>query len=244
MTPDRDAAARGAPAGRFRRWLASESFAHVHLGLLFTLLLIQPLRGLGAFDQVLAHSSLLAVMTSGVVAVGHSRWRLWSALLLALPMSVLGLFESEPSSVETAIGLTTGGLFMGFCTACLLMDLFHERRVLAGSISKALGAYIMLGLFWAFAYALLAGVDPGALQGLPGQQEGGAASGRLGPFVYFSMITMTTVGYGDITPVSDAARALVELEALAGQIVLVVLVARLVGMQVATSMTGARDADG
>ena len=228
---------------RAGRWIRSDSFCHLHLVLLFTLLVVQPLRRFEVYEQFLAHVTLVAVMASGVVAVGRVRWRMPVAAALASPMLLLGFGTTAPSSGQAVVGLATGGLFMAFCSACLLIDLFRERRVEGGMISKALSAYIMLGLTWSFAYAMLSGVDPEAIRGLA-PFDPGSASGRLGSFLYFSLITMTTVGYGDVTPVTDEARALVMLQALAGQIVLVVLVARLVGMQVATSMTSERGAGG
>jgi voltage-gated potassium channel Kch len=80
---------------------------------------------------------------------------------------------------------------------------------------------------WAFAYMILELVVPGSFS-----QPGGSIRAETMRFEYFSFITITTLGYGDITPLSNRASALALLEALIGQIYLVVLVAWLVGMYV------------
>ncbi len=84
--------------------------------------------------------------------------------------------------------------------------------------------YVFLGIDFAILYDIIQRVDSGAFV---------AAATELPSVFYFSFTTLTTVGYGDITPVSGWAQALTVVEALTGQILLVVIVARLVGMQIA-----------
>lgn len=100
-------------------------------------------------------------------------------------------------------------------------------------IQGAIAVYLMLGLIWAFAYSLVELQVPGSFQ-LP---AAAAANGTTGmrSFVYFSFVTLTTLGYGDVIPLSSGARTLATLEALAGQLYLAVLVARLVALQIAHS---------
>jgi hypothetical protein len=84
----------------------------------------------------------------------------------------------------------------------------------------------MLGVIWALTYSLLEAVIPGSFTGLVDQ----AANAKWNPdWVYFSFVTLTTLGYGDILPVTFSARALAYFEAIVGQFYLAVLVAGLVG---------------
>ena len=85
--------------------------------------------------------------------------------------------------------------------------------------------YLLLGLIWSVMYATLGAHLPGAFTGSPG-----AAAGLSG-WVYFSFVTLTTVGYGDITPVATEARSLAIMEALVGQLYPAVIIARLVSLQ-------------
>ncbi len=84
---------------------------------------------------------------------------------------------------------------------------------------------------WAFIFSVLEIIHPGSFAIGEGQIE----VGRL-LFIYYSFVTITTLGYGDITPLTAPANAFSSIEAVTGQIYLVVLVARLVGMHIAQSM--------
>ncbi len=95
-------------------------------------------------------------------------------------------------------------------------------------IMGAICAYFLMGLVWAFAYSTLEFFQPGSFQMPPGtvNQE---------TFAYYSYVTLTTLGYGEITPISAPARSFAILEAMIGQLYLAVLIARLVGIHIAQS---------
>jgi hypothetical protein len=84
----------------------------------------------------------------------------------------------------------------------------------------------MLGVIWALAYALLEAVIPGSFEGLTEQMTNFTWNPD---WVYFSFVTLSTLGYGDILPLTFSARALAYFEAIVGQFYLAVLVAGLVG---------------
>ena len=89
-------------------------------------------------------------------------------------------------------------------------------------VQGAVAAYLLLGLVWGYAYQLVAALAPGAFANAvatPGQDHN---------LIYFSFVTLTTVGYGDVTPVHPAARSLALMEALTGQLYPAILLARLV----------------
>jgi hypothetical protein len=107
----------------------------------------------------------------------------------------------------------------------VLAQTFRAGPVSVYRVEGAVAAYLLLGLAWAAAYVLVAALEPGAF-----------ATARPEPpnsrtFVYFSFVTLTTVGYGDVTPVHHAARSLALVEALVGQLYPATLIARIVTLR-------------
>ncbi|NIQ41114.1 MAG: hypothetical protein GTN85_03425 [Pseudomonas stutzeri] len=91
---------------------------------------------------------------------------------------------------------------------------------------------MLLGVFWGLAYLLVGVADPAAFNGVAGPNLG-----ALSPeFFYFSFVTMTTLGYGDIAPAAPLARSLAYLQAVIGQLYVAILIAGMVGAHVASRM--------
>jgi hypothetical protein len=120
-------------------------------------------------------------------------------------------------------------LAAGFLGALLLARVLRDGRINRNRIMGAIGSYLLIGIIFTQAYRLLAAfVDNSfAIGGVPASFA--AIGAKLS---YFSFITLTSTGYGDITPLHPYARSLATMEALAGNLFLAVLVARLVGMEI------------
>lgn len=99
-------------------------------------------------------------------------------------------------------------------------------------VYAALGAYMLIGVFFGVLFAALQNFDAGNLS-VPGAEPGVPMTFPTG--IYFSFVTLATLGYGDIVPRSDLARGITIFEAVAGQLYLAVLVARLVGLRATRS---------
>ena len=129
--------------------------------------------------------------------------------------------------------------FLGYTIFVLLKYLFSSERVTLNTICAALCVYLLIGLVWANVYSLTAIVEPGSfvINVADGaQRETMRLDGVESIYpIYFSLVTLTTLGYGDIVPVAAAARMLAAVEAVVGQLYLAVLVARLVGLHIAQS---------
>ena len=110
----------------------------------------------------------------------------------------------------------------------IIYYIFDTQLVTRNIIAAALIAYLFIGLFGANVYMLVELIYPGSFS-IPHE----IILKDPSVFKYFSFVTLTTLGYGDISPVSSQARSLCVLEALVGQIYLTVLIARLVGMKAA-----------
>jgi hypothetical protein len=179
-----------------------------------------------ALESVLALSILAALAGSW----GHRPSRVVSAgvglalaVWLALHVLHFGRSASLAPAVLSGAGLLTAGT--------ILASVFGARRVDAEHVAGALNAYLLIGIAFGGFYATLESLTPGTLRGATL-----GASPELDDAVYFSFVTMATLGYGDLVPATRAARALAVLEAVFGQLYLAVLVARLVSLY-------ARDAD-
>ncbi|MCP3976033.1 MAG: two pore domain potassium channel family protein [bacterium] len=106
----------------------------------------------------------------------------------------------------------------------IMYNVLRQIRITIDLIVGALCVYIFVGIDFAIVYDLIYQLEPTSFA---------FAHEGVDSLFYFSYMTLTTVGYGDITPISDAARALAVVESITGHILLVVIVARLIGIQIA-----------
>lgn len=120
--------------------------------------------------------------------------------------------------------LGNAALLIGLCVL-IIRDVLRHTRVRIDTILGSLCVYLLISLIFAFLYLAIDTADTNAFRGL--DDEDNSASDLL----YFSVTTLVTLGYGDITPRTHIARSLSTVEALAGQLYLVVLVAHLVGLR-------------
>jgi Ion channel len=178
-----------------------------------------------------------AILLLGISAISHVRRHVVIAVVLAI--AVLGTKWSGYVIANERLLLVNYGLGVLFFTftACLLLaDVLSKGAVTADKIYGALCVYLLIGLTWGFMFLTLEGVQPGSF--LVGQARSSGIAKDPATLVYFSFVTLSTVGYGDITPFSPPARSLAFTEAIIGQIYLAVLVARLVGLHIASSLAG------
>jgi hypothetical protein len=169
------------------------------------------------------------VLVMGVLAVGRRRRTLVVAVILALP-AFIGKWVNHfrPDLVPTEVFLVTGLLFAIFVEAHLLGFILRAPRVNSEVLCAGISAYLLLGLSWSFAYLLVAQLAPDAFFLNNGTTTGHSLHGA--DAFYFSLITLSTVGYGDIIPVSNVARMLAAMEAITGSLFVAVLIARLVAL--------------
>ena len=129
--------------------------------------------------------------------------------------------------------------FAFFCVT-ILFYVLGSGRVTSDKIFAAICVYMLLGYGWTFVYSLLLEVQPQSFAATSEVARNDYV-GRILQLRYFSFMTLTTVGYGDIVPHSQAARTMAILEAVMGQFYLMVLIGRLVGLHIAHgSISGGR----
>ena len=142
------------------------------------------------------------------------------ALLLVVAL-VAAVARWWPGADAAATALSSA-VSMGMLALVVLVQTFRGGPVSMHRVQGAIAAYLLLGLVWGYAYELVAALHPGAFA------SAHATAGEDRSLIYFSFVTLTTVGYGDITAVHPAARSLALLEALTGQLYPAILLARLV----------------
>ena len=127
-----------------------------------------------------------------------------------------------------AIGVS-GLLLFAYTTIFVLWRVLRSARVTGDTLCGAIAVYLMIGLTWSLGYVLLEYLQPGSYQVAAGGMR--QANGK--ELLYFSYVTLATLGYGDVVPVTDGARSLAVLEGLCGTIYMAILVARLIGLHLA-----------
>jgi hypothetical protein len=130
-------------------------------------------------------------------------------------------------------------LFFVFVTWAELHALLRHREITGETISLAVAVYLLLGMCWGILYSVLFLLQPDAFS-FGGSPEMAAMLSHhpeeaFPIFIYFSMTTLATIGFGDITPLTLQARYAAVAEGITGQFYLTILVARLVGVQISTS---------
>ena len=155
--------------------------------------------------------------------------------LLSLAAGTAHTLDAGLVSTQATYGLST--LFLFYVAFVVLDAVLRERHVTTDTVLGGICVYLLAGIGWALLYALVLAFEPGAMvaAGAPISYEIERGFSLL---LYFSFVTLTTLGYGDVTPHSDVARMFAAGEAVFGQLFIAILIARLVGMRIASSNEG------
>ena len=236
-----------------RKWFArlrNARFTHLLIALSL-LLFLSPLVGTFGYllgqtvSVVLVVTALAVVLLAAALAVSDNARQTRVSLILAgvcVALTLLAqLFESPTMRIGQQI-LTIG--FLTHVVQMIIRSLFRQHSVDYDTIAASLCGYLLIGVVFAVVYSLAMEINVSAISNTQADQTSKIAL-RFGDrhtvtSLYFSFVTLTTLGYGDITPVSTTARMLTTAEALIGQLYLVVLVARLVGLHISNEMASRR----
>lgn len=206
-----------------RRWQRFErsSDAYLAVTVMLFLLILVPIATSPDGDN-----AITAVIAGGAatLAMAASKARPWAIRLSWLAWITVVIGFVAPGQQDDIVGFASAilGVLLVSAPVVILRRIAKHEIVTATTMWGAIAAYLSLGIAFSFAYGAVHTVSPGAFKAV--------LDGGLGEFNYFSFVTMTTLGYGDITPVSDLSRALAILQTIIGQIFLVVVVARVVSL--------------
>jgi len=180
--------------------------------------------------RLITYAVLILIFITGPLAASRTRGHILFTAILGSGMVLTGLSSSVFEQV-VPFTILFGSVFFAFLAWLVgsrLLQLTSEVDV--NTLWMAVNVYILTGLFFAFVYAGVALFDPGAFTG---KFMDSPLRDQLYGFVYFSFVTLTTLGYGDLTPSNIVVGTLTYMQALFGQLYVAIMIARLVGLYTA-----------
>jgi len=203
-------------------WLLAALVALLFAGSLFAQLELRA-------AETLVNVSLMLTVIIAVWAMHEGRGG-WLHVRNVLPACIVLLMITD-SSIESDV-LAVAQMFLMFSFFAATIHMAWRQVMFTGEISLntiygAVCIYILIGLLFGFAYLMVEYFFPGSMNGL----ESGPWQRNLDNLIYYSMITLTTVGYGDITPATPLTRFLAYMESGIGIFYTTILVASLIGMR-------------
>ncbi len=222
-------------------------YAYLFGALLLLILTIAVSSAMGGHPlaQLAVSGTFLVLLVIGALASSDSGWMRRAILGLAGATVVLRAWLEVSGNEALEVATYVAALIILCAVAALtIRHLLAITRVTADTLAASLCAYGFLVAAWAAAYSLLEILQPGAfiyadIAELNREMRFGL--GESATALYFSFVTITTLGYGDIVPATDTSRLLAATEAFLGQIYIAILVAKLVGQYVVAASSAIAD---
>lgn len=212
-------------------WSEERSLTAFLVLLLVEIFVIAPVTRSGGAITLVNNVLFSLLLLAGLLTMTRRR-TLQAVLTLFVALAVATHWARNVFGIPN-LEILTGLLFIGCIVGFLvivLWQVFREGPVTIHRIQGAVAAYLLLSILFAGAYSLLEFLHPGSFQ-IPTAHD--PVDGQMNrAFYYFSVVTLTTTGFGDITPVSPFARTLTMMEALIGQLYPAILIARLVSLHI------------
>lgn len=181
------------------------------------------------FGELLLDTLTNLVFFAALIAVSRHKAVLRLAIFLLCPALVLTWLPliKEPA-LQYLVEMSFTAMYVSYVTWQIFVEVFNQRIIRRDTLFGAICVYLLLGLLWSYFYLLLLYATPDAFSLDPTLL---ANSGELSAnLLYFSYTTLTTVGYGDIIPVSLMARSIVTIEQIIGVFYIAIMISRLVSM--------------
>ena len=228
---------RPAVASRARFWEQEYSLTALLIMLVVTLFIVTPLASNAIIGSEIMLCFLAALSVTGVAVVSGRRSVTIVVILLAaagIALDWAAHFGNQPQLriLDNLVRLA----FVLMLAVIVTSKVFKSGNVTHHRIQGAICVYLLAGLAWSYAFDLLWVLDTGAFRVADALSTNAA---RVGILRYFSFVTLTTLGYGDILPVTPVARSLATTEALFGQLYPTVMIARLVSLELLGRQTKA-----
>ena len=214
-----------------RLWTTDIALTALLVSILIYIFFIYPLGLIGSF-RPLPSILFSLILITGAITV--SRNRIFRTLVFSWCLLVFILLWVRylfPHQTLIFVTNSLGLFFLVLLTSLILSQALREGPTTSHRIMGAVAAYLLIGMIWSVAYYLVALWIPGAfsIQGPSASSDRESLHSQL---FYFSFVTLTTLGYGDIVAVHPIVRMLVILEGVVGQLFPAILIARLVSLQV------------
>ncbi len=211
-------------------WASDRGLSLLNLFLIGLLFFVSPATDAGFLGRLLLDLFFVLILLAGVAVVSGNRRHAPLVTAVAVIQLVTQVLRHVPGGVALdTLNLLSTFVFLGLLASAVLAQVFREGPINFHRIQGAIAVYMMIGVMWGCLYQALQVNSPGAflVGGIPS-----SAATHPETFFYFSFVTLTTVGFGDVTPLHHLARSLAMMEALTGQLFPTILIARLVAMSI------------
>lgn len=185
--------------------------------------------------------ALFTLVLLGGVATMRSRRKTLIAAGLALP-ALAGNWIASSIEIDNSQVFTyaVSAVFLIYITLVILAALLSETQVTSDTVLGGICVYLLMGVVWFMLYAVVLQIRPDAILA-NGEPLGASLAAAPSSLLYFSYVTLATLGYGDVVPNSPATQMMASAEAMTGQLFVAILIARLVGMHIAGSTRNGAD---
>lgn len=211
------------------------------LAALVALVLIYPFlddHAIGRAAIAVFDLAILMLALRAVRAGGYETRLGWMLVVPAMLLHAGGAFGFH--DLVYGAGLLAQAAFHGFIVSCLLRYMLRDEIMTVDELFAAAGLYVSMAFVFAYLYTFIEFLTPGAFFINPMNNLDGLV--RWWELLYFSFTCLTSVGFGEITPVDDHARSLVMIEQMMGVLYLALIISRLVTLQ-SNRANRRRDAD-
>jgi voltage-gated potassium channel Kch len=210
-------------------WASERSLSVLAGVVVVSSFVIAPLTKPAGVGNAVLVSAYLALLVSGIAAVPRTGKAIYVISALALTsFAARAATFFVPGDVSEVGRKLTGAMFALLLAVVVFERIFRAGHVTVHRISGAVAAYLLIGLVFAYLYDAIEIMAPGSFHFATPELRNILLAD---PMTYFSFTTLTTVGYGDITPRTPLSQSLANLEALIGQLFPTILIARLVALE-------------
>ena len=195
-------------------------FFYIIVSIVAVILVSPYIRDMGKTGYLITIFLTATIPLVSYYALHADRKRAKWLLLIAAPYVALectNLFFSNHYLMVA--GYVCGSILYFYIVVLLLKNLLSHKTITADLIYCAISIYLLIGVTWAGIYTVIEGVSPGSFSGISETSD----------FLYFSFVTLTTVGFGDAAPLSAFAKRMAIFEAALGSIYMAIIIAMIVG---------------
>lgn len=211
---------------REQRWLHKSAMGALLVLLVVNVFVIPAVLPYIDDGRVINDTLLTLIFLAGVFAViEHRRFAIVLVLVSSLVLAARWTAWVFPTSMPPLVPDLSTVAALIVLAAAVGMSVFTGTRPIGDRIFGAIVLFLLLGVMWAFLYLAIAVTIPDAFAGAIHRKT------AVFEWIYYSFVTLTTTGYGDITPVNKIARSVAILEALVGQLYPAIIIARLVSLE-------------
>jgi len=217
-------------------WTSDKGMSLFLVILIVVIFVVFPLAGMGVFERFLVDIGFSALLISGALANRQNRALTGVVIVLTIGVVTIHWISLYASGKQHPLldASFVMGLFACF-VVIMLMEVFRSGAITLHRVQGAVAGYLSFGITWGYAYYLANLLSPGALRFASPPAPYDIPVAR---YIYFSFMTLTTVGYGDVLPVHPLARTLAVSEALIGQLYPAVLIAGVLGLALQARVRG------